>query len=79
MATLRQHAKKLLRRYVKIGTTSDRALDTLTTEVAETEKRDWSRYRSYSEIPGPKPIALLGNTWRFLPFIGAAYIFTFIN
>lgn len=26
--------------------------------------------KPYSEIPGPKPIPLLGNTWRLLPFIG---------
>ncbi|XP_019874439.1 probable cytochrome P450 49a1 [Aethina tumida] len=24
----------------------------------------------YSEVPGPKPLPLLGNNWRFLPFIG---------
>nr|QCY41330.1 cytochrome P450 301B1 [Phenacoccus solenopsis] len=26
--------------------------------------------RPYETIPGPKPIPLLGNSWRFLPFIG---------
>lgn len=26
--------------------------------------------KPYSEIPGPRPIPLLGNTWRLLPFIG---------
>lgn len=26
--------------------------------------------KSYSEIPGPKPIPILGNTWRFIPYIG---------
>lgn len=26
--------------------------------------------RPYSEVPGPKPLPLVGNTWRFLPFIG---------
>lgn len=40
---------------------------TLTTEI---EEQDWSRCRPYSEIPGPRPIPLLGNTWRFIPFIG---------
>ncbi|CAH0560855.1 unnamed protein product [Brassicogethes aeneus] len=24
----------------------------------------------YSEVPGPKPIPLLGNNWRFLPLVG---------
>ncbi|XP_014227712.1 probable cytochrome P450 49a1 [Trichogramma pretiosum] len=26
--------------------------------------------RPYSEMPGPTPIPILGNTWRFIPFIG---------
>ncbi|XP_044254761.1 probable cytochrome P450 301a1, mitochondrial [Tribolium madens] len=26
--------------------------------------------KPYSEIPGPKPIPILGNTWRLLPIIG---------
>jgi hypothetical protein len=26
--------------------------------------------RPYSEVPGPKPLPVVGNTWRFLPFIG---------
>lgn len=26
--------------------------------------------KPYSEVPGPKPFPLLGNTWRLLPIIG---------
>ncbi|XP_034937560.1 probable cytochrome P450 49a1 [Chelonus insularis] len=26
--------------------------------------------RPYKEIPGPKPLPLLGNTWRFIPYVG---------
>ncbi|XP_017784364.1 PREDICTED: probable cytochrome P450 301a1, mitochondrial isoform X2 [Nicrophorus vespilloides] len=26
--------------------------------------------KPYSEVPGPKPIPILGNTWRLLPIIG---------
>ncbi|XP_076646794.1 putative cytochrome P450 301a1, mitochondrial [Halictus rubicundus] len=44
-----------------------RAIETLTTEIGE---QDLSRCRPYTEIPGPKPIPFLGNTWRFIPYIG---------
>jgi len=29
-----------------------------------------SRVKPYDEVPGPKPIPILGNTWRMLPLIG---------
>ncbi|PSN38977.1 putative cytochrome P450 301a1 [Blattella germanica] len=31
---------------------------------------EWDQARPYSEVPGPKPLPLLGNNWRFVPFIG---------
>lgn len=44
-----------------------RTIETLTTEI---EEQEWSQCRPYAEIPGPKPIPFLGNTWRFIPYIG---------
>ncbi|RZF38821.1 hypothetical protein LSTR_LSTR000524 [Laodelphax striatellus] len=26
--------------------------------------------KPYAQVPGPKPIPILGNSWRFLPFVG---------
>ena len=26
--------------------------------------------KSYYQVPGPRPLPLLGNSWRFLPYIG---------
>ncbi|CAB3362184.1 Hypothetical predicted protein [Cloeon dipterum] len=29
------------------------------------------RVKSYSEIPGPKPFPIIGNAWRFMPYISS--------
>lgn len=44
-----------------------RNMETMTAAV---EKDVCTSYRPYAEIPGPKPIPILGNTWRFIPYIG---------
>nr|QTC11267.1 cytochrome P450 301A1 [Phenacoccus solenopsis] len=31
---------------------------------------EFSKAKPYSDVPGPKPIPILGNTWRLLPIIG---------
>jgi len=31
---------------------------------------DAMQIKPYKDIPGPRPLPLLGNTWRFIPFIG---------
>lgn len=31
---------------------------------------DLAMARPYSEVPGPTPMPLIGNTWRLLPIIG---------
>ncbi|CAO1297165.1 unnamed protein product [Diamesa tonsa] len=40
------------------------------TETAYQEKSTVVEYKPYTEVPGPKPIPVLGNTWRFAPVIG---------
>lgn len=32
--------------------------------------------KPYSEVPGPSPLPLLGNTWRFIPLIGKPRLIT---
>lgn len=30
--------------------------------------------RPYAEMPGPRPAPFLGNTWRFIPYIGKSFV-----
>ncbi|XP_077293104.1 cytochrome P450 CYP12A2-like isoform X2 [Arctopsyche grandis] len=33
-------------------------------------KEEWDNAKPFSQIPGPVPLPIIGNTWRFLPKIG---------
>ena len=41
-----------------------------TTEATQLLQAEWDNARPYKDIPGPKPLPLIGNFWRFLPYIG---------
>lgn len=32
--------------------------------------KEWRDAIPYKDVPGPKPLLFLGNTWRFIPYIG---------
>jgi hypothetical protein len=38
--------------------------------VASIQDEVWEKARPYSAVPGPKPLPIVGNTWRFLPLVG---------
>lgn len=38
--------------------------------TAEVSEEIFANAKPYSEVPGPKPIPILGNTWRMVPIIG---------
>lgn len=67
MSILNRKFIKFVKYTIEPSSTIIRTIETLTTEI---EEQDWSRCRPYTEIPGPKPIPFLGNTWRFIPYIG---------
>ncbi|XP_018572395.1 cytochrome P450 CYP12A2 [Anoplophora glabripennis] len=42
-------------------------------ENIDGKPREWNDALPYESIPGPKPLPLIGNIFRFLPFIGEYY------
>jgi hypothetical protein len=49
-----------------------------TTAATEFLQREWNSARPYEEIPGPKPLPVFGNLWRFLPHIGKEMLHRFM-
>lgn len=43
---------------------------TLNRTIPGSQTPDYNDAIPYEKIPGPKPLPLLGNTWRLLPIIG---------
>lgn len=41
-----------------------------TRETTQLFQVEWDKAIPYEVIPGPKPLPLIGNGWRFLPYIG---------
>lgn len=44
-----------------------------------TRDTSWENAVPYSDVPGPRPMPFLGNSWRFLPYIGRFYEFFYFS
>nr|UEN71162.1 cytochrome P450 4AV17 [Meteorus pulchricornis] len=65
------HSCTLVRRLEKvIRYSSNQAINTPKKCPMYTESETKVRIKSYDEVPGPKPLPILGNTWRMFPIIG---------
>jgi hypothetical protein len=38
--------------------------------ATEARKEEWDSAKPFEDIPGPKPLPIIGNAWRFIPHIG---------
>jgi hypothetical protein len=49
--------------------------------VAATQIRpdEWDYAKPFEDIPGPKPLPIIGNAWRFIPYIGNVFCHTLTN
>ncbi|XP_069672037.1 probable cytochrome P450 301a1, mitochondrial [Periplaneta americana] len=41
-----------------------------TLATTHTISKEWDSAKPYEDMPGPKPYPLIGNVWRFFPYIG---------
>ena len=38
--------------------------------VVQARPEEWDYAKPFEDIPGPKPLPIIGNVWRFIPSIG---------
>lgn len=65
MALVRSY---LVRRFEKIRFISNQAVNT--SKDFSLQDDGQTNAKPYEEVPGPKPLPILGNTWRMFPVIG---------
>jgi hypothetical protein len=41
-----------------------------TPAVAQVRPEEWDCGKTFEDIPGPKPLPIIGNMWRFAQYIG---------
>jgi hypothetical protein len=48
-----------------------------TAAVTQARPEEWENAKPFEDIPGPKPLPIIGNMWRFIPYIGNVNYFIF--
>jgi len=44
-----------------------------TAAVVKARPEEWSYAKPFEDIKGPKPLPIIGNMWRFIPYIGNVF------
>jgi hypothetical protein len=47
--------------------------DNSTVAATQATPEEWEYAKPFENIPGPKPLPVIGNAWRFIPYIGNAF------
>ncbi|XP_044254764.1 probable cytochrome P450 49a1 isoform X3 [Tribolium madens] len=61
---------KLLRAATRVISSSSQQQQSVFGAIEKSQCKEWINAVPYDEVPGPKPLPFLGNTWRFIPYIG---------
>ncbi|KAJ3658851.1 hypothetical protein Zmor_010569 [Zophobas morio] len=61
---------KITKRIINTCANSRQNVLTVLSDEPTPSLEEWESAIPYENVPGPTPIPLLGNTWRFIPFIG---------
>jgi hypothetical protein len=38
--------------------------------VTQAKPEEWDYAKPFEDMPGPKPLPIIGNVWRFIPHVG---------
>ena len=41
-----------------------------TAAITQARPEEWDYAKPFEGIPGPKPLPIIANNWRFIPFLG---------
>jgi hypothetical protein len=44
-----------------------------TVAATQATPEEWEYAKPFEDIPGPKPLPVIGNSWRFIPYIGNVF------
>jgi hypothetical protein len=59
-------------KHAVLSNVCSRVLKRCNSAIAATQARpeEWDYAKPFEKIPGPKPLPIIGNVWRFIPFLG---------
>jgi hypothetical protein len=44
-----------------------------TAAATQATPEEWEYAKPFEDIPGPKPLPVIGNAWKFIPYIGNVF------